>query len=368
MSDSGNTSEGFGLHRMPAQLVLGLKALALCIPVSLAIGLSFSPLVFTTWVSLFTISATPSLIVLGVVWEGEYPPFLKKYGQPLKGLVMTGMAALAGVIVMFLTLAAVGGGIVPPTPFPIFFAIMSVAVALWVVIVFESWPVGALSPHPLALGAGVLALTYGATYLVYLLFLDFGFLYAEPFYEPALDPEGVFPAWPALTFVVTTATVTMALAALDFWPSAAIVRHLPGLRRQPFLGMTRAVLVLVCSALWMAVMILAAGMEVVPFLVKGAVSVLFGLFIMMNLLQNAPFHSLAQPWRGVFVILASLLLALVLYPLYAFFCQFVFAMQPEVAPAYGLELWVASAMLAVTFQIIVIFSGFLGFWPLRSGH
>jgi hypothetical protein len=38
------------------------------------------------------------------------------------------------------------------------------------------------------------------------------------------------------------------------------------------------------------------------------------------------------------------------------------------APAYELELWLASAMLAVTFPLIVLATDFLAFWPLRRGR
>jgi hypothetical protein len=35
-------------------------------------------------------------------------------------------------------------------------------------------------------------------------------------------------------------------------------------------------------------------------------------------------------------------------------------------PAYESELWLASALLSVTFPFLIYYAEFLGFWPLKS--
>lgn len=40
------------------------------------------------------------------------------------------------------------------------------------------------------------------------------------------------------------------------------------------------------------------------------------------------------------------------------------SIQMPIPLAYDLELWVSSAMLAITFPIMVAFAGFFDFWPL----
>jgi len=36
------------------------------------------------------------------------------------------------------------------------------------------------------------------------------------------------------------------------------------------------------------------------------------------------------------------------------------------SPAYELEIWVANAMLGITFPLMVVFADFFEFWPLEA--
>jgi hypothetical protein len=37
-----------------------------------------------------------------------------------------------------------------------------------------------------------------------------------------------------------------------------------------------------------------------------------------------------------------------------------------VAPAYDHELWIANALLSITFPVISVYTGFFNFWPLTE--
>jgi hypothetical protein len=105
------------------------------------------------------------------------------------------------------------------------------------------------------------------------------------------------------------------------------------------------------------------------FLVKIAISWIFGEFIMLNCLQTAPFQTVAQPLKGILLIICAFILALIMYPIYgALECWIAGAALPAgLKGGYAYELWIASAMLAVTFPMFVTYTGYFNFWPFTEG-
>jgi hypothetical protein len=67
----------------------------------------------------------------------------------------------------------------------------------------------------------------------------------------------------------------------------------------------------------------------------------------------------------VVLILIAIGLSIVSFATYKFACQGVFGL-PSGPPSYDRELWLASAMLAVTLAMIVAHANFFQFWPLRT--
>jgi hypothetical protein len=65
------------------------------------------------------------------------------------------------------------------------------------------------------------------------------------------------------------------------------------------------------------------------------------------------------------LILVAVVLSLASFALYKFACQKAFGL-PSGPPSYDRELWLASAMLAVTFPMMVAYANFFQFWPFRS--
>jgi hypothetical protein len=203
-----------------------------------------------------------------------------------------------------------------------------------------------------------------AAWLVFHFGFDFSGLKGAPFYAEALDPKGLFPAWNVLAFVVTTVTVILWFVLMDFWPTTTLAAALPFLSRQPLFGLISAALVLAISWGMWTFFISLLGMDVVDYLVRVAVSGLFGEFILLVMMQTAPFQSLTQPLKGVVMLPVIAVLAVAMYTLYKGAALALVGPMPAGAPAYQLDLWIATAMLSVTFPIFVALGDGFAFWPL----
>ena len=101
------------------------------------------------------------------LWRTEHPRFAASHAQPLKGILTTLVAMVGGAAVCLLYFVTVGGGIRPPAPMLIEFAIAGVVITFLVCIVWGGWPANALVKGPVA--AGVLQLV-GGFLLNFLLF------------------------------------------------------------------------------------------------------------------------------------------------------------------------------------------------------
>lgn len=343
---------------------LGLAATTLAVCISLAICAYFEPATLGGWVALLIMCGIPTQMTIGMVWQNQYPPFLGKLTQPAKGLAILAIMAVAGVAVTMATMRVVGGGTPEPTPFVIMYTIQTVVFSIWTIIVFQCWPAKVLFKHPAAMGLANLALTYLVAWVVFRLSFDFGGMAGAPFYNAAIDPHGAFPAWNALAFTVTSAVTVMLLVGFDFWPLTVLAARLPWLGKQPIFGLATGALVLAISALSWQVFVVWLGLDVVAYLVRVPVSVGFGVFIMLIMFQTAPFQSLRQPAKGVAVFSLVVVLAIVMRRLYEMAALGLVGPMASGAPGYDLELWLATAMLSVTFPILVAYGDGFGFWPL----
>lgn len=346
------------------QPILGIVATVIAVSLSLAIGAAFSPEIFGSWVAQLIMSAIPAQIVIGMVWQSEYPGFLAKLPQPAKGAAILAMMAVAAVVVTPSVIVGVGGGMTPPTPFAIMFTIVSVCTAFWIVAVFQCWPATAVSKHPAIIGLGVFVLAYLSCWGLHLAAFDFAAMKDAPFYAARLDPHGAVPAWNALSFIVTSVSVIMWFVMLDFWPTATIVSKIPAAAKQPWFGLVSAALVIgLTAAIWL-VCVRCLGMDVVDFMVRVPVSGLFGEFIMLVMMQTAPVQAMKQPTKGLVLLVVVAVLAVLTYQLYKTAAGVLVGPMPAGAPTYGLDLWIATAMLSVTFPVFVAFGGGFSFWPL----
>lgn len=348
------------------QPLLGCIAAALTVGLSLAISASFDAGTFGTWVAFLAMCAIPVQMIIGLVWRNVYPSILGRLAQPARGVVILVIMACVAGIVAPLALRLVGGGATPPTPFLIMYIIMSIASTFWLVAVFQCWPMSALSTHPALVGMGTLMLAYLTGWVVFRLGFDFSAMSQAPFYAAALDPKGAFDAWNILCYVVCTVCVIMGLVLLDYWPFMALAARLPALGRQPWLGVAAGAFSLAVGGLMWWVGVRIAGMDVVDFMVRIPISVLFGNFIVLVLFQTAPLQRLAQPAKGLGLILLSTVLALAMYALYRGMALAAIGDLAAGPPAYGLDLWIATAMLSITFPVIVAYGEGFGLWPFAQ--
>jgi len=345
---------------------LGIWSTVFVILLSFSMFIFFKPEGFGAWVTWFAICMIPTQIIMGLVWQTNYPPPAATLAQPLKGTYLFLFMAFVGFIVAAWSLKFVGGFLTPPTPFLTMFVILSVPIALWCVVVFQCWPASAIKGHPAFVGLGTLVVTYVVTWILWKLCFNFGFAEKAPFYVAALDPKGAFMAWNAIAFFVTTVGVILAMVLMDFWPLSKIPPKMPAVGKQPLFGIVAGIYILIWSYIVWAIFKSAFGMDVVQFMVKVSVCWIFGEFIMLLMMQTYPFQTTKQPGRGIGLIICTAILAIVMYYIYAWLSGIAAGALPSGPPAYGLELWIATAMLGVTFPMMVLYANFFNFWPLTE--
>jgi len=163
------------------------------------------------------------------------------------------------------------------------------------------------------LGVVTLVAAYAVAFLVFNLLFDFSFLAHTPLYVASLDPKGRLDAWVALSFLVTTVAVIVVASAFDFWPVSALIRS----RRQPAFGLASTILILAASILLYLSFTRLVGFDPVQHLVRWAVSLIYGIFLVQIMMRHQLFAGWRQPLRGVALTAIAGLLALLMYSLYA---------------------------------------------------
>jgi hypothetical protein len=346
------------------QPLLGAGALLITVGFSLAFCALFAPATLETWISLFFTNAVPTMVLLDLGLHLEYPAVLTRVSRPARAVLFVALGALASAVVSPLALLIIGGGVTPPNPFVILFAVQTVPVTLVLVILFRSWPFTALTKVKGVIGIGTLVLAYVVTWVLYRVFFDFAFLKGAPIYLARLDPRGLFTAWQSAAFIIATAAVLLLFVLFDFWPLTILIHRRPALGREPLFGLLAGGLVLLVTLAVWGIPVGLAGMDPVVFLVRVPVALIFGVFIVMTLFQGAGLGGLKQPGKGAAMTAAVIVAAAAVQVLYGAVARLA---DPGIAagpPSYEFELWLATAMLGVTFPVIVVFCGALGFWPL----
>lgn len=337
------------------QPLLGFLSTACVIAVAFAIIALSEHSFFMGWLSFLVMACIPTQIISAFVWG----PLFDNMSTAQKGLSQTAISVLGGLVFGSL-LHFVAGQAYGPTPQLMMLTIVTVIATFWLMVAWNAWPFAAIVQSPIPLGIVILLAAYLLAYLVFSLAFNYEFLALAPIYIESLDPKGVFPAWPALAFLVTTVAVIMLCLLLDFYPlskfelagfSAALVNSI-------------WILLLAGIAFYFGVYILQ--IDPVVYMVRGPVSFIFGAFILLNMLEGSVLSGLKQPVHGICLAFIAIGLAAVMQIVYQNFAQY---LNPGISagPAeYQLELWLANAMLAITFPLIVVASDFFGLWPLKS--
>ncbi|MEP7304296.1 MAG: hypothetical protein ABJA98_02140 [Acidobacteriota bacterium] len=343
------------------QPLVGIVATALVMAVALGFVSLFSFPMFTGWVAYFLLGCIPIQIITAVTW-GSSPGFAQSHRQPIKGLILTLTTLVVGVLVTAVTHATIGGAISPPTPMLAMCAIVSVVVTFWAAIMWGGWPFTTLIKNPIAAGLTMLVVCYLVNYALFRIFFDYGFMQGAPVYVAAQDPHGLFPAWNALVFYLSCLSAMFLMLNFDLWP----LTMFPGVMRQPVLGAVWTVAAIVLGGLVFYIGVIALGTDVVAFMVRVPVPFIFGSIVVLNMLQGSLFAKYQQPMKGILNTVAVVVIGQVLSRMYGALAPTVTGPVAPGPPTYDFEIWLASALLSVTFPLLIFYAEYFKFWPLKT--
>jgi hypothetical protein len=342
------------------QPVLGIVASVVAMAISLGFVSLFDLGTFLGPVAFFTLCLIPMQVVTVVVW-GANPPFAARLSQPVKGVVLTLVAVVAALLLSPLLLRLVGEGVSPPGPIPSQFVVIAVPLTFWLAIVMGGWPFTALTKNTIAAGLLVLLGAYAVSYLVFRVCFNYGFLQGAPVYL-ASAPQGLFNGVMALVFIVTALAVMFLVLHFDLWPLTTS----PAVMKQPTLGLVWTAIVIAGAYIATSIGMGVLGMDPMAFLTRVTVPFIFGTIIVLNMLQNALFATLAQPMKGVANAVAAMVIGVILAGLYGAVAPFVTGPLPSGGPGYEYELWLANALLSVTFPCLIFLAACFNYWPLPA--
>ena len=343
------------------QVAVGIFATAMVMAVSFGFISLFSFSTFTGWVSYYLLCLIPMEIVASVTWRAQHPKLAAARKQPAKGLLLVLLCMIVALVVAPIQFATVGGGIGPPTPMLVMCTIASVIITFWLAIMWGGWPFTQLIKNPIVSGLTMLVVCYLLNYLLFRIFFNFAFMEDAPVYVPSLDPHGLFSAWNALVFYLAVITVMFLSLNFDLWP---FIKS-PAVMRQPVLGILWTVLALALGGLAFCIGVGWLQMDVVAFMVRVPVPFIFGTIVVLNMCQGAMFGHLKQPLKGVLNAIAAATIGTLLALAYGALAPAVTgALQPG-PPSYDSEIWLASALLGVTFPFLISYAEFFKMWPLK---
>jgi hypothetical protein len=343
------------------QPVLGVVATAVIVAVSLGFVSLFTFQTFTGWVAYLLLCIIPMQIVAAVTW-GANPAFTAALRQPQKGVALVIATLLVGMIVAAVSFVTIGGQVSPPTPMLAMCSIVSVVVTFWLAIMWGGWPFTATIKHPVAAGLVMLVVCYLLNYGLFRVFFDYRFMQDAPVYVAAQDPRGLFPAWNALVFYLSCLAAMFLMINFELWP----LTKFGAVMRQPVLAAvwTAAALVLGGAAFVVGVVLLQ--IDPVAFMVLVPVPFIFGTIVVQNMLKGSLFARFRQPVKGLLNVAAVIVIGEALSWMYGRLAPTVTGAVRPGPPTYDFEIWLASALLSVTFPLLIFYAEFFQFWPLAD--
>lgn len=339
------------------QPMAGIIAATIVMAISLGFISLFTYDTFTGWIGYWMMSIIPTEVMIGVIWSSSQPAFVARASQPMRGLYLVGMTVLGGLIFGSIMYALLGAGMATPNPILVHCTITVVVVTFWMCIMMGGWPFTRMISNPVAAGIAMLIGIYVINFLLFQLFFDYSFLSDAPVYAAGSDPQGLFNGWSATVFYVTFVAMMFFVLHFDLWP----LTRFPGIMKQPLQGIAFTLLVLFLTIIvwWLAVILV--GMDVVQFMVALPIPFIFGTIIILNMMQNSFFTQLTQPLQGLCKMLFATVLGLLLAWLYGQLAEGVTGPMSPGAPAYLYEIWLATALLGITFPLLIIMADYFGF-------
>ena len=343
------------------QPTAGIIATLIIMAVSLAFISLFELSTFTGWVAYCIECLIPMQIVIGITWATKHPRFAAAQSQPMKGILLALVTIVAGIITAALFFYTVNGGINPPTPFLMMFTVILVLTTFTASIIWGGWPFMTMIKSPVAAGLAMLASCYLANYIIFRVFFNYSFMQGAPVYVASLDPHGLFNAWNAMVYYITVIGVMFLMLSFDLWP----LTNFPAIMKQPVLGIVWSAICLVLGYVAFYIGIHVLNMDAVSFMVHVPVAFIFGTIIILNMMQRSLFPKMTQPLKGVFNMVSVVVVGALLFDLYGALSGRVTGVLKSGPPAYDFELWIASALLGVTFPLLIFHAEFFKLWPLK---
>jgi len=339
---------------------LGVVASAAIVVISLLAILPWGYATFGGVVANVLMCSIPFSVVVTSFWRSREPDVIARLPQPLRGLAFLAVTAAVAIGVYAVESATMGGSR-GDTPFLAFGIIISVIVSLWFAIVLGGWPFS-LVPNKLLGGALLLVSTYLVSAAILRLF-DFSFLAGAAFYD-GMDPAGPVPAWDGLVIIVTFLAVVFLFLHLELWPLARV----RALATQPLLGLlwTAAALAIGSTLYYFATRSL--GLTPDAFMVTVPVPFIFGSVLLLTMLDGSVTFGLTGPLKGAATAAFAAVLGTVLAWVYVMLMPLVTSDVPQPTAsggAFDQHMWLASALLAMTFPLMAIHHGYFDLWPLR---
>jgi hypothetical protein len=341
------------------QPVLGLIASAIGIVLALAFISLFDLPTFLGPVAFYMLCVVPFQVMAVVIW-GANPSFVTKLSQPAKGLVLLVVTLLAAAVIAPIALRLVGEGVSPPGPIPSHFAVIVVPTTFWLAIMWGGWPFKLFGRDPLWAGGMLLVAAYVLTWVIFRVFFNYGFMEGAPVYL-ASAPHGQFNAVSALVFYVTALAVMFLVLCFDLWPFTKV----PSLMQQPTLGLVWTIVCLVGA--WIAIRI-GGDTDPMRFLTAVTAPFIFGSIIVLNMFQNSLFAKQTQPVKGLLNTVTAAVVGYGLYVVYGLVAPSVSGTLTPGPPGYDFEVWIANALLSVTFPFLIFLAAYFAYWPLKKAE
>jgi len=318
---------------MPSHVRTGLIASFFVITASLGLCSLFPPAIFLGWVAYLCIAAVPMMLVGGFLWRADPPVWLGRLRQPGKGLALCAITLLStGPAAAFLYwLPGRGAG---PTPSLVMASIVTVVAAFWVIVAWRCWPLTMIFSDKTRLGLAAWAASFALGYAV------FALLFSGP---------------SSLVFLVTTSAVISAFAkSFGAWPIKTA--------SPPRFALLASLYILVLSALWMAIGVVGFGLDPIDFMVEWPVALIFGTFLVTNMTGFRLCAEMNQPAKGFCLLGVAMSVGILLFQFYKILAPLLAGAPLEHHP---LDLWVATALLSVTFPLVIVAANFFELWPFE---
>jgi len=344
------------------QPVLGITATVLVMAIALAFIALFTFPTFAGSVAFFLLCVIPIQIVMAVTWGTNEPAIAAKQAQPVRGVLLTLFALLIGRVVAWAVIAFVGADITPPPPIVAHWVIVAVPVTFWAAIMWGGWPFTKISKNPVIAGLAMLAAVYIVNGVLFRIFFNYEFMAGAPVYVASLDPHGMFNGWSALVFYVTALAGMFLMLCFDLWPLTTV----GAIMQQPVLGIVWTLCALLFAAIAFYAGVTVQHMDVVRFLIRVPVPLIFGSIIVLNMLQNSLSGKLTQPVKGIVNVIAVAVIGTAAARLYGMLAPTVTGQLAAGGPGYDFEIWLASACLSVAFPFLIFYAEFFKYWPLAK--